>query len=197
MAPPGGVTIISCVYGPTHTKFLPRWLDATKKIPRNALIVAPEMSKCPWQYPQAFYLNWAANLAETEWVWISDIDDLPFPDALDGLEDVEADVWLTGFGHPIPRLTNEEYLASPENVYPGSSAFRLEAFHRAGGFPDIAFQDWGLWRRMARTGATFDPSARAHFSYTQHDASRSRTDITPARRAEHLAELYADQEIHG
>lgn len=187
------VTIISCLYGTTHTEFLPRWLEATDRIPHDARIVATDRIPCSWRYPQAFYLNWAAYAAQTEWVWISDIDDLPLPDALDGLDEVDADVWLTGFGHPIPRLTNAEYLASPENVYPGSSAFRTETFRGVGGFPDIAFQDWGLWRRLARAGATFEPSERAHFHYTQHAASRTLTDITHDRREAHLAELYADE----
>jgi hypothetical protein len=45
-------------------------------------------SRCPWDYPQAFYLQMAAMVAGTDWVWIVDIDDLPFTDGLSGLDEV-------------------------------------------------------------------------------------------------------------
>lgn len=159
----------------------------------DAVIVTGDTT-CTWKHPQAFYLNEAINRAATDWVVIADIDDLLMPDALHGLEDVQADVWQMGYeteraSYVVPQMTNEEYLSSPSNPYVGTSAIRVEAFREVGGFHDVALQDWELWRRMARAGYTFESSGRTHFHYMRHEATRGVTELTMDARAEHLAEM--------
>lgn len=163
------------------------------------MLVAQELP-CKWRHPQAYHLNEAIRQVETEWAWIVDIDDIVMVDGLRGLGDVEADVWQMGFLrsdgelYRPPALTNDEYLAERGNPYVAGSAIRVEAFREVGGFTDIAFQDWGLWRRLALVGATFQASDRAHFHYMRHPYARSVVELTPERRAFHEAQMLADEE---
>jgi hypothetical protein len=140
-------------------------------------------------------LQRAIDYVDTDWFWICDIDDQVMPDGLAGLDEIAADVWQVGFHRSDgeiylpPRLTNDEYLALEKNVYVGSSMVRTEAFHNVGGFDDIAFQDWGLWRKLARDGHTFDVSDRPHFEYTLHPTTRTELEFTTAARKAQIAEM--------
>ena len=165
-------------------------VEALHPVPDEVIVGGPiRLGQCSWRHPQAFYLQKAIEHADTDWVVISDIDDLLYPDALAGLEDVAADVWQMGFDdYVVPQLTAEEYLRLEGNPFVGSSAIRVSSFHAVGGFHDIAFQDWGLWRRMARAGMTFESSGRAHFRYRpapgrarQHRAHPAATGHPPGR----------------
>jgi len=55
-----------------------------------------------------------------------------------------------GFQYVPPALAPDEYLQWGGNPYVSGSPFTRAAFELSGGFPDIAWSDWGLWRRMAR-----------------------------------------------
>jgi hypothetical protein len=202
------VTVVSCVYGDVFPEFIDRWaaaIHALEPAP-DAVIVAADRSyyvpnaetveaECEWKHPQAFYLQTAIAHAVTDWVWIADIDDIAIPNALRGIDTVDADVWQMGFDrsdgeiYVPPLITNEEYLESRRNVYVGSSAIRTDAFDAVGGLADIALQDWGLWRKLAKNGATIEPSGRVHFRYMLHDNTRSETELTLEQRAAHLAEM--------
>ncbi len=202
------VTVVSCVYGQHYYKFVPRWLAAIEDLDPapDAVIVAtdggidiPDVkvieSFCHWRHPQAWHLQQAIMAATTEWVWIVDIDDLAFPDGLQGLHDVTSDVWQLGFErsdgelYTPPRLAPNEYLASEKNVYVGASMIRTDIFREVGGFRDVALQDWELWRRLSRHGATVEPSERLHFQFMRHPHTRTSTELTLDVRADHLAEM--------
>lgn len=205
------VTIVSCVYGDRgYERFTGRWEAAIAELetrPLESIVLCDSnypirsahvfVDDCPWRHAQAYYLQRAVELAMTEWVWILDIDDVALPDALFGIDSILADVWLFGYErsdgleHVPPALTNDEYLASVRNEYAACSAFRRDAFIRAGGFPDVAFQDWALWRRLAASGATFEASDRAHYRYMRHPITRGAIELTTERRSEHMAEMEA------
>ena len=205
------VTVISCLYGRTHDRFLWEWLSAVRQLdpaPAEVIIATDRYRHITdgalevfrrhndgTRYPQAFYLNKALEQVETEWVWIHDIDDLAFPDALEGLDDVDADVFQMGYlrsdglVYLPPELAAAEVLASPRNPFVAGSCVRTEALRAVGGFPDIAFQDWGLWLQLARAGATFAASDRPRFHYRRHGSTRGACELTLAERAAHTAEM--------
>lgn len=201
------VTVVSCAYGVRYASFYRPWRTAIGLLDPapDAVIVATDgvvnshdviQPTGSWRHPQAFLLQRAIEAAETDWVWIVDLDDLAKPDALAGLEDVDADVWQMGFDrsdgetYVVPQMTAAEYLASERNVFVAGSAIRRDAFLSVGGFPDIALQDWGLWRRLARDGCTFQSSGRTHFHYMRHPHTRGELELTLADRAAHLAEMF-------
>lgn len=204
------VTVVSSVYGDRgFHSFVPRWFKAIGKLERqpDEVIVGTDRftyeasresvsENTLWAYPQAYHLHDAISQTTTDWIWICDIDDLAMPDALNGIDDVQEDVWQMGYlRHPDellyipPQLACSDILASEKNEFVAGSAFRRDAFEEVGGFPDVALQDWGLWRRMARHGMRFLSSDRAHFHYNRHLATRGAMELTAARRAGHLAEM--------
>lgn len=202
------VTVVSCLYGDGFEEFVQDWACSVAALdpqpdrvivgtdrPLNIDGAAILAGDCPWRYPQAFYLQLAISAVDTEWVWILDIDDLAMSDALEGLDEVFADVWQMGFLrsdgelYVPPRLTAAEYLGSPRNVYTASSAFRTEAFRQVGGFKDVALQDWSLWRRITHAGLRFEPSGRAHYHYMRHRATRGDVELTMDARPTHLVEM--------
>jgi hypothetical protein len=210
------VTVVSSVYGDRgFHSFVPRWMKAIDKLerqPEQIIIGADRFTyessvevvseNLAWAYPQAFHLQDAISQASTDWIWVCDIDDLAMPDALNGIDDVAEDVWQMGYlRHPDellyvpPQLGCADILASEKNEFVAGSAFRRDAFEEVGGFPDVAFQDWGLWRRMARHGMRFLSSDRAHFHYNRHLATRGAMELTASRRAGHLAEMM-ESETH-
>lgn len=205
------VTAITSVYG-MHRAFWPRWWERMQlldpapdeiivahdgklpSMPRPAQIVCPSV---PWSYPQAFYQQLALTLVKTDWVWFHDVDDIAMLDALEGLGQVDADVWQMGFKrsdgetYVVPDMSNEEYLAGWTNPYVSGSCVRAAAVRGVGGIPDVALQDWALWRRLAAAGARFQSSGRTHFHYMRHPSTRGETELTLDRRPEHLKEMEA------
>lgn len=207
-------TIISCVYGDSHDRFVADWADGIGRLsPAPAdVIVSTDRPRdipgalvrpvwCSWAYPQAFHLHHALEYVETTWVWIHDIDDVAFPDALEGLENVTADVWQLGYvrsdgeEYLPPRLTASELLEPGHNPFVAGSCVRTSKLREVGGFRDVALQDWALWRALARAGATFESSSRPHFHYRRHEATRGATELTAADRAGHIAEMLAWEEF--
>jgi len=203
------VTVVSCIYGQGYDRFLSGWDESVRRLdprPDDVIVTSDRHHdlKCAqvfvvpvmtWRHPQAFYLQKAVRAALTDWVWVVDIDDEPLPDGLAGLDEVAADVWQMGYErtdghvHVPPALTAAEYLEGAGNPYTAGSAFRTAVFREVGGFRDVAFQDWDLWRRMAASGASFEPSSRANYRYRLHDRSRTATELTAESRPAHVAEM--------
>lgn len=204
------VTVVSCLYGSTHNEFAERWghavADMTVK-PSEVIVAADEAhyvpgaivipSECTWDNPQAYYLTAAVSWVTTDWVWFLDIDDVAFPDALEGLDEVAADVWQLGYlrsdgeEYIPPQLSAAEVLASERNRFVAGSCVRTEAFRRVGGFRDIALQDWGLWLALAAAGASFESSGRAHFHYMRHPETRGERELDIQSRPGHMREMEA------
>ncbi len=209
------VTVISCIYGDSHDRFLADWTGGIRRLspePAKVIVAADHPRKIrganvftassPWAYPQAGHLNAALRRVQTEWVWIHDIDDYAFPDALLGLDHVEADVWQMGYERSDgefylpPHMDAIEVAAATKNPFVAGSCVRTAALLGVGGFPDVALQDWALWRALARAGATFDSSDRTHFYYRRHDQARGERELTAEHRNTDLVEMLCFEESH-
>jgi hypothetical protein len=205
------VTLISCVYGKTHDQFIEDWtlgVEALDPFPENVVVACDRsrrvlcgrlFASCDWKHPQAFYLQQALELVETEWVWIHDIDDKARPDALEGIQFVDADVWQFGYERSDgevyipPQLEASEVLFADSNPFVAGSCIRTAKLREVGGFPDVALQDWALWRRLALASATFQSSGRVHFDYRRHPHARGERELVLANRDNDVREmLYAE-----
>lgn len=202
---PVNCTLISCLYGRSHDRFLHEWLGAISRLdpaPQEVILSTERARHIPqvnavqhrmnggWRYPQAFHLTKALGLVVTDWVWIHDIDDLAFPDALEGLDEVKADVFQMGY----LRSDGEVHIPPPvveagQNMLVAGSCVRTSALRHAGGFPDCAFQDWALWTKLARDGATFAFSDRPRFHYRRHPQARGERELTSSEREHNVAEM--------
>lgn len=194
------VAVVSCIYGDAYDHFAADWYDSLLSLNRQPdEILLHRGERQPDElYPQARLQNEAVANVTADWVWQLNVDDLALPDALDGIDQVEADVWLMGYRRAdgaeyVPdALPNDAYLALTGNPYPGMSAFRRSAFEWVGGYPIIAHEDWGLWRRLARAGCRFESSGRVHSTYQQHPVQRSAVELKHGDRAEFFREVMAD-----
>lgn len=209
------VTIISCVYGDSHDRFVADWMAGIRRLnpqPHQVIVATDHPRKIRgamvvrasggWNHPQACHLERALRNVETEWVWIHDIDDYAFEDALVGLDGIHADVWQMGYERSDgvfylpPNLSAEQVLESAANPFVAGSCIRTDALRSVGGFPDLALQDWALWRALARAEATFVASDRTHFYYRRHEQARGVRELTAAHRSIDMAEMLAYEESH-
>ncbi len=210
------VTVISCIYGDSHDRFLADWEGGIRRLnptPTRVLVTTDHARKIrtanrvvqvsrPGKHKQAIHLQAALERVLTEWVWIHDIDDYAFPDALEGLAHVDADVWQMGYERSDgefyipPTMTCDEVVKSVANPFVAGSCVRTDALLDVGGFPDVALQDWALWRALGRNGATFESSGRTHFYYRRHDNTRGARELTAEHRGVDLDEMLAFEESH-
>jgi hypothetical protein len=145
------------------------------------LIVAPP---CDQRYPIPYYSNIAVSALTTDWCWNMDIDDLIYPDALQEIRVVDADVYAaglltsTGTKALSRRLDCDRVWRSLDNLVNAGSAFRKSMWVQVGGYPDIGFHDWGLWRLMAREQARFVASGWPLYWYrTGHNSVSKNFDV--------------------
>ncbi len=201
-----GVTVVAALYGTSYDVFLGQWLQSIQNVrdpsPRRVVIGADHLidapsattiiTKCRWRHPHAWHLQQAIQATRTEWIWVLDIDDTALPDALHGLDDVEADVWQLGYTNGrdtyiVPTLTNDEYLQRTGNCYVGASVVKRMSFNQVGGYDDVGYQDWSLWRKMCHAGMTFQSSGRANFMYTP--GGRTAREFTRENRNQYMLEM--------
>lgn len=210
------VTVISCVYGDSHDRFLADWEAGIKRLdpkPAKVIVTTDHARKIraanhvvqvarPGKHKQAIHLQAALERVTSEWIWIHDIDDHAFPDALQGIEDVQADVWQMGYERSDgefyipPTMTCDEVIKSVANPFVAGSCVRTDSLLDVDGFPDVALQDWALWRALARAGATFQSSGRTHFYYRRHENTRGARELTAEHRDIDMAEMLAFEESH-
>lgn len=210
------VSVISCIYGDTHDEFVARWSEGIRRLnpmPREvivgsdrpraiawATVIAAEPSDRVWFHPQPYYLQQALDRVTSTWVWIHDIDDIAFEDALAGVAQTDADVLQCGYHrsdgeiYMPPEMTATELLEAETNPFVAGSCVRTEKLREVGGFPDVALQDWALWRRLALAGATFATSDWRRFRYMRHPATRGARELTVRDRDRHFAEMMALEE---
>ena len=202
-----GVTIFAGLYGDVYDSYVSKWLKAVKAAKPDRIIIGSDRDRtidgvdvvvgtCTGTHPSAFFQNLAAGKARTEWVWQMQIDDLIHKDALTGLDEVTADVWQVGYDRTDgaryipPALSAGELLAAPDNPFVMASPVRRKAFAAVGGYPDIAYEDWGLWRLMARAGYTFAAAGKTAFAYNWHPET-SRTSQDARHRETNMSEALA------
>ena len=173
-----------------YEEFIGEWFEACLLAqPDQIVLVSDRMRSVPagvtlrvvdpptQKYPIPYYANCAVEACETDWCWNMDIDDLIRRDALWEIRVVDADVYVAGMFtskgvEHIPKgLDWWTVLSSPDNHVPAGSAFRKWLWELVGGYPDIGFHDWGLWRLMAKQRATFAISGRVLYDYRMgHDS---------------------------
>ena len=176
------VTLWTTCFG-SYGRFLDGWIDAAMRSGADEILVASDTERpvpdgvrlevvdTDFRFREAGFRNEACGLAEHEWLWQIDVDDRIVPDAASMLEGQSSGVVQVGYQRSdgqvyIPSvIANERYLASGGNSYVAGSPFTRKALEVAGGFPDVALSDWGLWRKMARAGVTFAASGRIAYLY--------------------------------
>jgi hypothetical protein len=156
--------------------------DRIRSVPSGVTLRVVEPSN--QKYPIPYFSNKAVEALDTEWCWNMDIDDLIRPGALWEIGVVDADVYVSGMRTSegvkhIPRgLDWQKVWGSKANYVPAGSAFKKWLWEKIGGYPDIGFHDWGLWRLMAKEQARFATSGQILYDYrTDHVSVSDSFDV--------------------
>lgn len=178
-----------------------KWLDiATRRAARSAF-----QQGVPVIVVHGHTLHGARNAGlaqvETEYVVFLDADDELAPNYCTFLGEGSADLrapsvqYVSPSGQPrapyVPRVAGHHHDCSASCLLDGNYAVigsmaRAELVREVGGFRDFAWsEDWDLWLRMYRSGATVETIPDAvYIAHVRHD-SRNRAPDPATRNAAH------------
>jgi hypothetical protein len=188
------VSIVTVLFGDAYDRYLAPWIDASLAAKPDDILVVTDMPRCHehhyardrvteittggatgWRFPISALLNRAFQWATTDWVWFVGIDDTIRPDALtvlngnDHADTVQVGYARSdGYNHAPPAWTNADILRHTNNSLVGCSPVKRDAWLRVGGYPDVAFEDWAMWRKMARAGCVFAYTNQIAVDYYWH-----------------------------
>jgi hypothetical protein len=191
------VGIFGCQFNGWYEEYIGDWFEAClaaqpdqivlvsdriRSVPAGVTLRVVEPSK--QKYPIPYFSNKAVEALDTEWCWNMDIDDLIRPGALWEIRVVDAEVYVAGLQDSrgvksnARRLTWEQVWTADVNYVPAGSAFKKWLWEKVGGYPDIGFHDWGLWRLLARERARFATSGQVLYDYrTDHVSVSDSFDV--------------------
>lgn len=184
------VTIITAIYGDKYDQYIDGWSEAIDNLtiqPKRIIcasdrvrdIRAERVVSQPapgWVWKSPWYWNSAAEMTDTEWIWVLDIDDRIKPDALEGLMEQTCDIWLMGMhtnGAEVylpPHLTNEQ-IATAEHCYFCCGSPIRRSWWKQNRYRDLAFTDWAMWRTSAKMGASFAWANKMGYTYRKDFAN--------------------------
>jgi hypothetical protein len=183
------VTIVTAVYGDKYDEFIDGWIESVEALnpaPARVLIgtdkqkdvkfeqVVRDCKDVKWKSP--YLWNECIKESLTEWVWVLDIDDRFVSNALTMLK-TDADVVAVGlkiFGDAdyIPQAISTQTIIDSESNYLNcGSPIRRTVWEKVGGYPEIAFTDWGMWRILARANAKFYFPNKVGYIYRREPAN--------------------------
>jgi hypothetical protein len=184
------VTIITAIYGDKYDQYIEGWSEAIDNLtiqPKKIIcgsdrvrdIRAERVVSQPapgWIWKSPWYWNSAAEMTDTEWIWVLDIDDRIKPDALEGLMEQTCDIWLMGMhtnGAEVylpPHLTNEQ-IATAEHCYFCCGSPIRRSWWKQNRYRDLAYTDWAMWRTSAKMGASFGWANKMGYTYRKDFAN--------------------------
>lgn len=167
--------------------------DEKKDVPSgiDLLIVKPGQ----YVHPIPEFSNAAVRHLDTDWCWNMDVDNFVLPSALFEIRNIDAEVYQAGFkthyenSYTPPPMSAQDVINADYCFMTAGSAFKKWMWENIDGYPDVGYQDWGLWKKMAKAGARFHVSSQPVYYYYDHKNSASNK-----RQRENLEEFY-EQEI--
>lgn len=158
----------------------------------------------PWVHAHGDTLHEARNeaLAEvtTEWVVFLDADDELEPGYFDALAGGTADLRAPAVRYVqdgrarapyVPRVAGHRHACTADCLTAGNwlvigTAARTEQVHAAGGFREFEWsEDWALWARMVKAGATVEAIPAAVYRAHVREDSRNRSPTREKRDQVH------------
>lgn len=186
------VGIFGVQFNGWYEDFLPGWFDACLAAqPDEIVLVSDRMRTVPagvtlrvvepssQRFPIPYFSNAGVEALGTDWCWNMDVDDRIRSNAMFEIRVVDAEVYCAGLLNSlnvagIPKnLSCKQVLDSKMNLVNAGSAFKKWLWADVGGYPDLRFHDWGLWRRMARAEGRFVSSGCVLYDYRMDPDSAS------------------------
>lgn len=189
------VGIVTTCYGPDYYGFLDEWSGALLELnsePDWVTIVhdgVPDdlrskvddrlspvwvTDKTPVEIHPQSHINTGIAVTFTDWILKVDVDDLLLPHALDGWQNLSADIVnfgysINGAAFPSRKVTAEWMLEKQSNPIGSCSPFRRWVWE-SNRFQDLGYDDWAFWILAAQVGAVFDATGRIDYVWRQHPA---------------------------
>lgn len=177
---------------------LRRWSDRGVEV-----VFSPKPLKC-WESKNfcgdcAINLRTSAIRVEDRAFFTLDADDWVFPRFVElaagymevsGCDVVGCDYCtLFADGRLLPAGANRTPIddIAKANPLPCCSLIRASAFHKAGGYEPLLFEDWGLWLKLHALGARLFRYPLPLFCYVRHDSNITNT----VRFDEALGQIHA------
>jgi len=203
------VTIITAIYGDKYDQYIEGWSEAIDNLtikPKRIICASDRLRNIRaerivsqpapgWVWKSPWYWNSAAEMSDTEWIWVLDIDDRIKPNALENLIEQTCDIWLVGIdingteNYLPPRLTNEQIAASEHCYFCCGSPIR-RSWWQHNPYRDLAFTDWAMWRTSAKMGARFEWADKVGYYYRKDfDNSMSGWADADSRNREEILAL--------
>jgi glycosyltransferase involved in cell wall biosynthesis len=173
------VSIVLAIWGEGYSQFLPKWFEATQTLERNfdeivvvtdnnnasaVLSAVSDFSKVRIRVEDhegySAYFNRAIDLANSKWIAFCNADDYFLPQALNSIDDAdaqEANLICDNLIHKDTNFRQTAYWEPSELNHTfrlmGANPMTKRLWEAAGGFPKgVRFADWGLALRMKKTG---------------------------------------------
>ena len=193
------VGIVTVAHGHRYQQYLLEWAEAVARLeraPDHITIVGDALdqtisnaldealgdwthitSEREFQHHPQYLVNDAIRFTATEWICKMDADDLIYPDALNTIDNTQADVLMWGIhlnGRNLyPQNINREHiLASPHNLVFSGSPFRRWIWEAAP-YRDMIYEDWAFWIEAAKHGARFQATSTIGYEYRLHGTNIS------------------------
>jgi glycosyltransferase involved in cell wall biosynthesis len=173
------VSIVLAIWGEGYSQFLSKWFEATQTLEREfdeivvvtdnknasaVLSAVTDFSKVRIRVEEhegySVYFNRAIDLANSKWIAFCNADDYFLPQALNSIDDADAQDANLICDNLIHKDTNFRQTAywEPSELnhtfrLMGANPMTKQLWEAAGGFPKgVRFADWGLALRMKKTG---------------------------------------------
>jgi len=173
------ISLPLAIWGNGYSQFLAQWFEGTQSLERlfDEIVIVCDEANYPAVMSSvldfskvrirvenhngyADYWNRAIALCKSKWLGICNVDDYFLPEALNQLDEADAQGCNLICDNLLHKGTNQRQTASwvPEELdssfsLMGANPMTKALWEAAGGFPkDVQFADWGLALRMRKTG---------------------------------------------
>jgi hypothetical protein len=124
--------------------------------------------------------NAALEIATTDWFVPADLDDMPLPGYIAGLNaDYDIHSFALSIGNNVyqgmPWHWENAFDANGENPMVSCSAYKTELGKKVR-YRDVGWEDWAFWLDMKKAGATVFWDDTIRYTYTRPPGSLSQQD---------------------
>lgn len=191
------ITLYTTAWGDYWNKHGNAWTDNIKQLnpkPDRVIIISDKpiesefeviVTQVPDRAILSHFRNVAAENSNTTWMVPLDLDDRAYVDFLANLNP-EAEVhtfgYLStkGYTHTANKNLWDDMLNFDLYYYtiPSTSAIKLDAIKKCGGYPKIEYEDAGLWCKIRKNDLKVHFDSTIRFLYNEEGPSLSRGDVS-------------------
>jgi hypothetical protein len=194
----GSVTLYTTAWGNYWEEYGKQWEKNVKGLeykPDRVFLISDKeidsefeviLTEVPKKAILSHFRNVAVDNANTDWLVCADLDDVVYPWFIENLND-DYDIHSftfdrTGGGWGIGDKTEWDNLFKAPYyhnfVLASSSAIKVQAIKDCGMYPEIEYEDAGLWCKMRKAERSIFFDSKPRYLYSDHGVGLSRGNTT-------------------